>query len=123
MVVHEWGTFTSLPDQSGEAIAGLNTDREPLPRFVHTAVIPGILAWLAHVLGDGTGAFLGIGRLDLGGGTAEVLARIGSRSGGEFPTDRLVGLLYEEDEGETATYRCRLRAEDRIPSRRLLLLR
>ena len=38
MVVHEWGTFTSLQDESGDAIAGLNTDDEPLPEFVHQAV-------------------------------------------------------------------------------------
>lgn len=43
MVVHEWGTFTSLQDESGEAIGGLNTDDEPLPEFVHTAV--DILTW------------------------------------------------------------------------------
>lgn len=33
--VHEWGTFTSLQDESGNAIGGINTDDEPVPRFVH----------------------------------------------------------------------------------------
>jgi hypothetical protein len=34
-VVHEWGTFTALQDESGEAIGGINTDDEPVPAFVH----------------------------------------------------------------------------------------
>ncbi|PWU20575.1 MAG: hypothetical protein C5B50_03675 [Verrucomicrobia bacterium] len=33
--VHEWGTFTSLQDETGEAIGGINTDDEPVPSFVH----------------------------------------------------------------------------------------
>ena len=33
--VHEWGTFTSLQDEAGEAIGGINTDDEPVPKFVH----------------------------------------------------------------------------------------
>jgi hypothetical protein len=33
--VHEWGTFTSLQDESGHAIGGINTDDEPVPPFVH----------------------------------------------------------------------------------------
>lgn len=36
LVVHEWGTFTSLQDEEGLAIGGLNTDDEPVPDFVHT---------------------------------------------------------------------------------------
>jgi len=35
LVVHEWGTFTSLQDESGQAIGGINTDDEPVPKFVH----------------------------------------------------------------------------------------
>jgi hypothetical protein len=35
MVIHEWGTFTVLQDESGRAISGINIDDEPLPRFVH----------------------------------------------------------------------------------------
>src|SRR5271157_1757189 len=35
MVVHEWGTFTSLQNEAGEAIGGINTDDEPVPPFVH----------------------------------------------------------------------------------------
>jgi len=33
--VHEWGTFTALQDESGDAIGGINTDDEPVPPFVH----------------------------------------------------------------------------------------
>jgi len=33
--VHEWGTFTSLQNESGDAIGGINTDDEPVPNFVH----------------------------------------------------------------------------------------
>jgi hypothetical protein len=33
--IHEWGTFTSLQDEQGDAIGGINTDDEPVPRFVH----------------------------------------------------------------------------------------
>ncbi len=35
MVVHEWGTFTCLQDETGRAIGGINTDDEPVPGFVH----------------------------------------------------------------------------------------
>jgi hypothetical protein len=35
LVVHEWGTFTSLQDESGTTIGGINTDDEPVPHFVH----------------------------------------------------------------------------------------
>jgi hypothetical protein len=33
--IHEWGTFTSLQDESGKALGGINTDDEPVPPFVH----------------------------------------------------------------------------------------
>jgi hypothetical protein len=33
--VHEWGTFTSLQDETGRSIGGINTDDEPVPAFVH----------------------------------------------------------------------------------------
>jgi hypothetical protein len=33
--IHEWGTFTSLQDESGRALGGINTDDEPVPKFVH----------------------------------------------------------------------------------------
>lgn len=33
--VHEWGTFTSLQDEEGNSIGGLNVDDEPVPAFVH----------------------------------------------------------------------------------------
>ncbi|MBC8095772.1 MAG: hypothetical protein H7Y43_08160, partial [Akkermansiaceae bacterium] len=35
LVIHEWGTFTSLQNETGEAIGGINTDDEPVPGFVH----------------------------------------------------------------------------------------
>ena len=35
LVVHEWGTFTSLQDERGIAIGGINSDDEPVPAFVH----------------------------------------------------------------------------------------
>jgi hypothetical protein len=35
LVIHEWGTFTSLQNESGAAIAGINTDDEAVPEFVH----------------------------------------------------------------------------------------
>lgn len=35
VIVHEWGTFTSLQDEAGQAIGGINTDDEPVPQFVH----------------------------------------------------------------------------------------
>lgn len=35
LVVHEWGTFTSLQDEKGKAIGGINSDDEPVPGFVH----------------------------------------------------------------------------------------
>jgi hypothetical protein len=35
LVVHEWGTFTSLQDEQGRELAGINIDDEPVPDFVH----------------------------------------------------------------------------------------
>jgi len=35
LVVHEWGTFTVLQDEKGNAIPGINIDDEPVPDFVH----------------------------------------------------------------------------------------
>ncbi len=35
LVVHEWGTFTSLQDETGRTIGGTNTDEERLPDFVY----------------------------------------------------------------------------------------
>lgn len=35
LVVHEWGTFTELQEESGNSIVGINTDDEPVPPFVH----------------------------------------------------------------------------------------
>ncbi len=38
--IHEWGTFTSLQDESGQAIGWINTDDEPVPSFVHSDFLP-----------------------------------------------------------------------------------
>ena len=35
LVIHEWGTFTCLEDESGRPITGVNTDDEAVPEFVH----------------------------------------------------------------------------------------
>src|SRR2546425_8015451 len=35
LIVHEWGTFTSLQDETGRAIGGINSDDETGPEFVH----------------------------------------------------------------------------------------
>lgn len=34
LVIHEWGTFTSLQDHLAQTIGGINTDEEHLPAFV-----------------------------------------------------------------------------------------
>lgn len=35
LVVHEWGTFTSLQNEDGRELGGINIDDEPVPEFVH----------------------------------------------------------------------------------------
>src|ERR1035438_3969689 len=35
LVIHEWGTFTSLQDEAGRTLGGINTDDEPVPEFCH----------------------------------------------------------------------------------------
>ncbi len=35
LVVHEWGTFTSLQDEAGRTLGGINSDDEPVPGFCH----------------------------------------------------------------------------------------
>jgi hypothetical protein len=35
LVVHEWGTFTALQDDTGRSLTGINIDDEPVPKFVH----------------------------------------------------------------------------------------
>ena len=35
LVVHEWGTFTSLQDEQGRTIGGINVEDEAVPDFVH----------------------------------------------------------------------------------------
>jgi hypothetical protein len=36
LVIHEWGTFTTLQDDDGTQLPGINVDDEQLPAFVHT---------------------------------------------------------------------------------------
>ncbi|MEI6234209.1 MAG: hypothetical protein WCT04_14245 [Planctomycetota bacterium] len=36
MVIHEWGTFTSMQDEFGNSLGGVNNEEEELPQFVHT---------------------------------------------------------------------------------------
>jgi hypothetical protein len=43
LVVHEWGTFTSLQDETGQELVGINIDDEPVPAFVHN-LSPSILS-------------------------------------------------------------------------------
>jgi hypothetical protein len=38
LVIHEWGTFTSLQGEDGNAIGGINGDEEALPPFVHDLI-------------------------------------------------------------------------------------
>ncbi|MDX1565770.1 MAG: hypothetical protein R3236_10205 [Phycisphaeraceae bacterium] len=42
LVIHEWGTFTSLQDPDGRTVRGINNDDEPVPDFVHQHP-PGLL--------------------------------------------------------------------------------
>jgi hypothetical protein len=35
LIVHEWGTFTTLQDDEGKELFGINIDDEPVPDFVH----------------------------------------------------------------------------------------
>lgn len=35
LVVHEWGTFTTLQDEKGQDLWGINVDDEPVPGFVY----------------------------------------------------------------------------------------
>jgi hypothetical protein len=35
IVAHEWGTFTSLQNELGKELGGINVDDEPVPEFVH----------------------------------------------------------------------------------------
>lgn len=49
LTVHEWGTFTAVQDEDGRSLAGINTDDQPVPRFVHRLadyllIAPGDLA-------------------------------------------------------------------------------
>jgi hypothetical protein len=50
LVVHEWGTFTSLQDEAGRTLKAINTDDEPVPPFCHDlaprlVLSPGVAAW------------------------------------------------------------------------------
>jgi hypothetical protein len=52
LVIHEWGTFTSLQDENGQAIGGINADDEPVPAFVHHA--GGVLVFPATEMPNST---------------------------------------------------------------------
>ncbi|WP_010585314.1 SGNH/GDSL hydrolase family protein [Schlesneria paludicola] len=39
--VHEWGTFTSFQDEKGLSFSRINTDDEPVPKFVHQLLYEG----------------------------------------------------------------------------------
>ncbi len=38
LLIHEWGTFTSLQDERGNAVGGINADDEALPPFTHDLI-------------------------------------------------------------------------------------
>ena len=40
LLIHEWGTFTSLQDEEGRSLGWINTDDEPVPDFVHRIACP-----------------------------------------------------------------------------------
>jgi hypothetical protein len=62
LIIHEWGTFTSLQNEKGEAIGGINVDTELLPAFVHNFA-PGILP--NAPAGDAKGLLSARPRLDV----------------------------------------------------------
>lgn len=47
VIVHEWGTFTSLQDEQGKAIGGINVDDEPVPWFVCNVAGSAVIAQYA----------------------------------------------------------------------------
>ncbi|CAN5520096.1 hypothetical protein BH10PLA1_BH10PLA1_07600 [soil metagenome] len=57
LIVHEWGTFTSLQNSNGDAIGGINTDDEPVPGFVHTLDSSLVSRSTASTQPQGKGAF------------------------------------------------------------------
>jgi hypothetical protein len=58
VIVHEWGTFTSLQDENGKAIGGINVDDEPVPSFVYNA--DGV-EFVHNLPGAGSGNIYGFG--------------------------------------------------------------
>jgi hypothetical protein len=52
LVVHEWGTFTSLQDETGQALGGINTDDEPVPSFCHD-LDPSFVTPASRLVGSG----------------------------------------------------------------------
>jgi hypothetical protein len=36
LIVHEWGTFTSVQGSNGKPLAGSHHGEEPLPGFIHS---------------------------------------------------------------------------------------
>jgi hypothetical protein len=59
LVVHEWGTFTSLQDEQGISLGRINTDDEPVPAFVHqmanTLLFPPTWAFTSDAKGTPAG--------------------------------------------------------------------
>jgi hypothetical protein len=51
LIVHEWGTFTSLAGSEGTSLDGLHHASEPLPSFVHASG-PAARTSPFHVYGD-----------------------------------------------------------------------
>jgi len=54
LIIHEWGTFTSLQDEAGRTLGGINVDDEPLPPFVHQ--LSSSLTFVQHAGDKGAGA-------------------------------------------------------------------
>src|SRR5262249_4605522 len=50
LVVHEWGTFTSIQDSRGEDLHGYFVNIEPVPAFVHSISNPASLADVVGIL-------------------------------------------------------------------------
>lgn len=42
LVIHEWGTFTSMQNRDGATLEGMHHEDEPLPEFVHGRLVDGV---------------------------------------------------------------------------------
>jgi hypothetical protein len=52
VIVHEWGTFTSLQDADGKPIGGINVDDEPAPNFVYPQFGGGVFSLYSRAAGN-----------------------------------------------------------------------